>query len=745
MLGSLRTTALATTLALLVAPSGLGQEVPAVPASVGGDACPPAPALCARPRVALVLSGGGALGIAHIGVLKTLEQAGVQPDIVVGTSMGAVVGGLYALGYSPAELEDAVTTLDWPAVFAGKPPRDALSYRRRREEETFPAELAFSVDRKGLRLPRSVVKDQMLNLALRNLVSTPPLTSFDDLSVQFRAVATDIASGEPVVLDSGDLAAAMRASMSAPGVFAPERIGDRVLVDGGLSKNIPIDVARDLGADIIIVATLQGPLRPATELRSAVDVLEQSMTLLVRTNEAAQLALLEEDDIRIAIDYGGLSTTDFDRGRDLIAMGRAAADAELGRIAPYARSGATRRKPETPQVDFIRIENGTTLDDAVIGTRLSQEIGAPLDTEALSRDVETIAALGHFERVSYRLATEGDTVGLVVEGAPRPADVANMRLGLTLDNDFQGAGDYRASLEYRSPPIDRYGSEIRIEAVFGDRFRTSAELFQLFAPDQALFLAPRANIAVRNVPLYRADGFKTGSYRASYAEAQLDVGVQFGGWGEARLGVQRGTGEAELREGSADPPSAPIEIGQLVASAGVDTLDNPYFPSEGVRLSTRWIAGDPALGARSSFQTVEIDTTFVGSRGADALILQAEGGATVTGDLPIESLFRVGGLFSLSGYRSEELTGEAYGVARAIYRRRLNEAEPLFFGVPIYWGGSLEAGAAWADRRDADIDDLALGGSVFLSADTQIGPVYLAYGSSEGGRQSVYLFVGRPF
>lgn len=734
----LRVTAAASAMVTLAAPSILAQETPS-------GRCAPAPAACDHPRVALVLSGGGALGLAHVGVLKTLEEVGVRPDIVVGTSMGAVVGGLYALGYSSNELESAVTTLDWPAIFAGNPPRSALSYRRRREEESFPAELAFSLDRNGLRLPRSVINDQTLNLELRNLAQTPPLPSFDDMPVQFRAVATDIVTGEPVVLDRGDLASALRASMSAPGVFAPERVDNRLLVDGGLSKNIPIDVARDLGADIIIVATLQGALRPAAELRTAVDVLEQSMTLLVRTNEAAQLALLEEGDIRIAIDYGDLSTTDFNRGADLIAKGRAAAEVQRDALAVLARPGTAMESRQTPAINFVRIENGTLLDDAVLGTRISQPIGAPLDTAALTRDVETIAALGHFERVSYRLASEGDQVGLVVEGSAKPEGLANMRLGLTLDNDFQGEGDYRLSLEYRSPPIDRFGSEFRAEAVFGDRFRASAELFQLFGPEQGLFLAPRANFAVRNVPLYRADGFKTGSYRASYAEAQVDVGWQFGGWGEARLGVQRGSGDAELREGSAEPPSAPIEIGQLVASGGIDTLDSPYFPTEGVRLSTRWIMGDPALGASASFQTLEADATVVYSWDANSLILQAEGGGSVQGDLPIESLFRVGGLFSLSGYRSEELTGEVYGVARAIYRQRLNVVEPLFFGVPLYAGGSLELGNAWSERDDSDLKDLALGGSVFLSADTQLGPVYLAYGRSEDDRQSLYLFVGRPF
>lgn len=738
MLATLRATAAISTLGILGTPFSFGQEVT-------GSSCKPAPAPCDRPRVALVLSGGGALGLAHIGVIRTLEDAGVHPNIVVGTSMGAVVGGLYALGYSSLEMEAAVTTLDWPAIFAGTPPRSALSYRRRREEESFPAELAFSLDRNGLRLPRAVINDQNLNLALRNLVQTPPLLSFDDMSVQFRAVATDIVTGEPVVLDRGDLASAMRASMSAPGVFAPERIDNRLLVDGGLSKNIPIDVARDLGADIIIVATLQGPLRAAADLRTAVDVLEQSMTLLVRTNESEQLALLHEGDIRIAIDYGELTTTDFDKGVELIARGQAAADVKRDALALFARSDATPGDRLAPVIDFIRIENGTLLDDAVLGARIRQKIGAPLDSDALTRDVETIAALGHFERVSYRLASEDSQLGLVVEGSAKPEGLANMRLGLTLDNDFQGEGDYRLSLEYRSPPIDRFGSEFRVEAVFGDRFRASAELFQLFGPAQTLFLAPRANFAVRNVPLYQADGFKTGSYRAAYAEAQLDVGWQFGGWGEARLGVQRGSGDAELREGSAQPPSAPIEIGQLVASAGIDTLDSPYFPTDGARLSTRWIMGDPALGASASFQTLEAEATIVHSWDANSLILQAEGGGSVQGDLPIESLFRVGGLFSLSGYRSEELTGEVYGVARAIYRRRLNIVEPLFFGVPLYAGGSLELGNAWADRDDSDPKDLALGGSVFLSADTQLGPVYLAYGRSENDRQSLYLFVGRPF
>ena len=707
--------------------------------------CNPAPAPCNHPRIALVLSGGGALGIAHIGAIRTLERAGVQPDLIVGTSMGAVVGGLYATGYSADQLEQAVLGMDWQQIFSADSPRRSLSYRRRREEESFPAELMFSVDRHGLRLPRAFINDQNLNLALRNMVLNPGRGSFDDMPIPFRAVATDIVTGEPVSLSDGDLAMAMRASMSVPGMLPPGEIDGRLLVDGGLSKNIPIDVAQAMGADIIIVVAMQGRLMTAGELRTGVDLMAQSMTLLVRSNETAQLALLGPDDILIQVDQGALTTGDFSRGTELIAAGTLAADAHFERLQAMTTHHTRLVSRPLPQIDEVIIENTSRLSDSVLMRHVHQTPGETLNVPGLSDDLAGIYGLGAFEWVTYELRETGGNTALVIDAVARPDDVAHLRAGMTLENDFDGNGEYLISLEYRSPPIDRFGSEVRVDAVFGDRFGLTAEVFKLFDTAQHVFVAPRANFVMRNVPRYREDGFRTGSYRANFAEIQLDAGWQFDSPAEIRFGYQRGSGEARLHEGFATPEIIDVDIGQFNLSAGLDTLDSAFFPTQGVRLSSRWSVARRSIGASADFQTLEAHAMQAWSRGSDTLIAQLDAASSLSGTMPIESLFRIGGLFSLSGYKEEELAGESYALGRLVYRRRLNRDNSQAFGVPLYAGASLEAGNVWADPDLASTSDITLAGSVFLAADTVMGPVYLAYGRSDADRQSLYIFVGRPF
>ena len=707
--------------------------------------CNPSPAPCNHRRIALVLSGGGALGIAHIGAIRTLERAGVQPDLIVGTSMGAVVGGLYATGYSADELETAVLGLDWQRIFSGNSPRRSLSYQRRREAENFPSELAFGIGRDGLRLPRAFINDQNLNLALRNLVLNPGRGSFDDMPIPFRAIATDIVTGEPVSLSDGDLAMAMRASMAVPGVLPPGEIEGRLLVDGGLSKNIPVDIAQAMGADIIIVVAVQGRMLSAAELRTGVDLLAQSMTLLVRSNETAQLALLGPQDILIRVDQGDLTTGDFSRGTELIAAGTLAADSVFDRLEPLATNHTPLISPALPRIDQIIVENTSRLSESVLLSHVHQATGEALDVEGLASDLAEIYGLGAFERVSYELRRRGDNTALVIDATAKPGDIANLRAGLTLENDLDGNGEYRIALEYRSLPIDRFGSEVRIGAVFGDRFGLSAEWFKLFDTSQHVFVAPQANFVMRNVPRFRADGFRTGSYRVNLAEFQLDAGWQFDSPAEIRIGYQRGTGEARLQEGFATPQTIDIEIGQVNLSAGLDTLDSAFFPTEGVHLSSRWSVARESLGASADFQTLEAHAMRAWSHGSNTLIAQLDAASSLSGTVPIESLFRIGGLFNLSGYKEDELAGEAYALGRLVYRRRLNRDNSQAFGVPLYAGMSLEGGNVWADPDLASTSDITLAGSLFLAADTVMGPVYLAYGRSDADRHSVYIFVGRPF
>lgn len=262
---------------------------------------PNAPQVSPRPKVALVLSGGGALGIAHVGVIRELERMGIRPDLVVGTSMGAIVGGLYAAGYTGDELEQVVVSIDWPKLFDDTPPRNGLSYRQKHDQANFPTKWRLRVKDGRLALPTGAISDQNLVLKLRELISAKTtVADFDRLHIPFRCVATDIEDGKPVVLKSGDLAAAIRASFSLPGVLPPMQYEDRLLVDGGMAMNIPVEVAHEMGADVLIVVKLSNKLKTQAEIQSAVDVVAQSISLLILKNEETQISKMRAGDVLVA-------------------------------------------------------------------------------------------------------------------------------------------------------------------------------------------------------------------------------------------------------------------------------------------------------------------------------------------------------------------------------------------------------------------------------------------------------------
>lgn len=700
-----------------------------------------------RPKVALVLSGGGALGIAHVGVIQELERMGIKPDLVVGASMGAVVGGLYSAGYRGEELEKIVVGLDWPKLFDDTPPRNGLSFRQKQDQASFPVKARFRVKEGSLSMPSGLVSDQNLLLTLRDLVSAKSnVESFDRLSIPFRCVAADIENGEPVVLRSGDLASAMRASFAVPGVLPPMQYEGKLLVDGGMAMNIPVEIAQQMGADVVIVVRLNNKLKKKDEIKSAVDVLSQSVSLLIFQNEERQVAKMRPQDVLIQVDLAEFGSTSFDRATEMIAPGRAAVGKVRDKLAGVPRTAAmVAEVPASPVIDFVRINNDTKLDDNVIAAKLGVETGKPLNAEQLNRDLTEIYALGAFERVDYSIVKEEGRTGLEVRVAERQGGYNYVRAGLTLETNFDGEAGYALSLDYTRAALDALGAELRVEGVLGDRLRLQAEYFQPLDAQQAWFVLPRIGVEGRDVPVFGTNGFKLGEFRAYYGAAALEVGRQFDDWGELRIGIERGVGRAELDEGFAPLSDVDIDIGQIFASAGLDTLDQPYFSRSGSRARVRWTQALEGLGAGSNYQAIEGRGSHAESFGAHTFVFTVAAGTALQGDPPVEALFRLGGPFSLSGLQRDELSGEAFARAGLIYAVKLNDAEPRFFGVPLYAGGTIEAGNAWADRHVASFNRTTIGGSVFVGADTLLGPAYVGYGQAEGGRESVFLFLGRPF
>ncbi len=703
-----------------------------------------------RPRIGLVLSGGGALGLAHVGVIQELEKQGIRPDIIVGTSMGSIVGGLYASGLDGQALETAVMQMQWGRIFDPSPPRSGLSYRQKEQSTTFPVRASIALKNAALQFPEAAVPDQNLLLELRRLVPVRrSLASFDQLPIPFRAVATNIETGRPAVLEGGELATAMRASMSVPGAFAPILRDGQLLVDGGLADNIPVDVARRMGADIVIVVATQGKLQTKAGIHTAVDVLAQTVTLLILANEREQLASLRPQDVLIPIDAGDLSSADFTKGPQFFEVGRNAARSHAEALSRLPRRTQDTIAPITADaspITKLKIENGSRLSDKVLTQRLTGIVGKPADPQAIADALNTIYALGVFSRVDYGLEPDGAGGStLSVRAAPYKADAGRLRLGLTLASDFKGVSSYAFSADYRTGPLNRTGSEIRALATVGTEAEVGLEYFRPLDVTQNWFTDFGVAFQKRSRGQYSPAGFKLASYDLTQAVAGAYVGYQFGGVGEARIGVERGVGSQDLKIGSAPTPNANFDVGRLTGRLAVDTLDNPFFPTSGVRAAMVWKQGSRALGSDATYQTLELSSLTAVALGNHALMAGLSGGLDLQGTAPVQELFHTGGLFNLSGYHPDEFAGRSYGVARIIYRYRLGQNAAQLFQLPLYAGGSLEVGEVWPRRPGYDLSSLTVSTSVYLAADTILGPLFLAYGRSDTDRQSLYMFFGRPF
>ena len=704
-----------------------------------------------RPKVALVLSGGGALGLSHVGAIQELEAMGIRPDIVVGTSMGAVIGGLYASGLSSAELEEVVNTANWNGVFNPAPERDKLTFRQKQQQVDFPGTASLGVSGAGLLLPTGAISDQALMKELRRVTpSRMAVDNFDALTIPFRAVATDIATGEAVIIGSGELPMAMRASMSVPGVFPAFNLDGKLLVDGGLAANIPVSVAREMGADIVIAVWTPNDLLQQDQISSVVDVLSQTVSLLILANERAEIASMKPEDVLIRVDTGDIGPAAFTRSKELIEAGRASVRAQAEAFSPIAEgrapvSYAGIGDAPAPVISFVRIENTSRLNQSLLETRMATVLGKPADTAEINEALDRIYALGPFERVDYTMTEQDGLTGLIVRAEDSRRNAGRLRLGMIVENDFNTESDVAVSLDYRSAALDAYGSEVRAIATIGDINELGVEYFRLLEPEQSWFAVARAEVENRPVNIYTIRGFKTAGYDLTYGQIGIDAGRQFGNIAEVRVGTEFGTGRAKLNEGAAPVEEVDIDSGRIFASAGLDTLDNPFFPQTGMTAKARWTHGLESLGDNADYQTLSASGLHAFTMGRNTLLTSVSGGVRLTGAPPLDTLYRIGGLFSLSGYRLDELAGENFVAGRLIYRRSLTNTEGSLFGIPLFVGGSLEAGEVWSNPDDFALNDMRFGGSAYDGANTALGPVYLAFGRSEGGRQSAYLVIGRSF
>lgn len=709
-----------------------------------------------RPRVGLVLSGGGARGVAHVGVLQALEDLRVPVDVIAGTSMGAVVGGLYAAGVPAARLEALVQTLDWNAAFRDRSPREDLDFRRKQDDREYLVRLPLGVHGRRLRMPRGLIQGQKLTQVLRReVLAAAAVDDFDRLPIPFRAVATDLESGARVVLDGGDLTAAIRASMSAPGVFAPVEIDGRLLVDGGLVANLPVDVVQALGVDVVIAVDVGFQPVGRRQLNSAVAVSNQMLTIMMGHETGRQRDRLQPRDILITPALGTMSSLDFTQVSQGIGLGKAAVGAQAARLAALAldpedwqRHLAARRAgaQPLPEIRFVRSDAGSERYRERILAELAPAVGQPLDPRALERSLSRLYGDGIFESVDYRIVREGGQQGLEVAARRKSWGPNYVRFGLELQDDFAGANSFNAGLRLLVTEANAYGAEWQTDLRVGGSPRFFTEFYQPLGYTARWFVAPRLLVERRNADLIEG-GTRLASYRIHNQEAGLDLGREFGNWGEVRLGLARGSGRRELRIGDPDngalPAAGDFDRGEVIARFSIDRLDDVYFPRDGGLFTLQWQGARTGLGADADAERASFDWLLARSQERNTWVLWTSAGTLLSGPRDsVQDFWSLGGLFNLSGLPPEAIRGPHFGIARAIWYRRIGSGAG-FLDVPTYAGLSLELGNTWERRSAVDFDTARTNGALFLGFDTLLGPVYLAAGFDESGESSFYLLLGR--
>ncbi|MCD4751337.1 MAG: patatin-like phospholipase family protein [Thermoanaerobaculales bacterium] len=712
---------------------------------------PPAP----PPRIGLVLSGGGARGNAHVGVLKVLEELRIPIDFIAGTSMGAIIGGLYSVGVSPTEMEEILAETDWRELLDDRPPRRHLPFRQKVDDQTYLVPFEAGFNGGSFQIPSGLISGQKLGFALQLMVlQAAGIDDFDRLPIPFRAVATDLENGEMVVLRGGDLGQAMRASMSLPGIFSPIEIDDRLLVDGGLARNLPVDVARDMGADVIIAVDVGQPLPDKDELASIGQVTRQVIGMQIVKNVEEQAL---HADVLIRPELDGFGSFQFEKSSEMVPFGEVAAQSVAADLERYSvseeafqahlRKLRRRRSFSGAKVTSIQLTSSSTADPRFVLLQVTMRPGDSLDFEVIRQDLERLYETGDYERVNFRLNQVDDDFELYIEAIDKSWGPNYLRFGFNLFADFEGESSFDVLASYTMTKLNRMRGEIKLRAQLGENPAIFGEFYQPLSLNQTWFTAASLGLITATEYLPVGGGASV-PYRIDRVEARLDLGLQVGRYAEFRLGLSRGSIAAELRGSvdSGDPVTFPREtesdLGGLRFTAVVDQFDNMNFPHHGYFAVADYFASREDLDADIDYEHLIFFLGGAATRGRHTLLGLSNFYSALGTDSP--EIYSLGGLFNLSGAPQGSITGQYGGNLSLLYLYRLLDL-PMGMGNGLYIGASIEGGNLWHEKNHVNFSDLRYAGAIFIGMDTILGPLYLAQGFSEGGDAALYFFLGRTF
>jgi NTE family protein len=705
-----------------------------------------------RPRIGLALSGGGALGLAEIGVIEWMEDNHIPVDRIAGTSMGSIIAAMYATGMSPAQIQRFAEEVDWDEAFLPEPTYAQLSYRRKQDRRDFLINAPLGL-KHGLSGPNGFNSGLGVGLLLDRIAfPESSVSNFDDLPIPFRCVATDMQSGEAVVLHDGPLAQAVRASMAIPGVFTPVEINGRVLADGGMVENIPVETVRDMNADVVIAVELRLPPGDRTQLETLTGVLTRAVDVMITQNERRSLALAQA---KVSINMTGFSISDYSRTSELIQLGyntAAGQSADLLRYAisdslewqDYLAARAARRKRMPQKVAIIEVTGADSDTDNRLQSRITKALHGSLDLPKLETQLTRIAGEGEFDRLGYEGFTQNGVPALRVTAHEKSYGPPFVDLAVNVDGSGVAAFDFSAGTRVTFMNFAHHGAEWRNDLLFGSSNLAATEFYQPIAQSH-VFVAPYAFASK-----YARNSF-TGLTRVAVfgderAGGGFDLGYDSGRRSEFRLGYEIFEGKLSPLIGAAGLPIVHGSTGEVRARYVWDGQDSPSVPRIGSRVVFTLARVLQSPGLPHPIGQLELQTSnFIPVSEKTSLFLAVSGGTTFRGSAGPFQVFTLGGPFHLGAYLPQEFLGNHYAYSTLGFRRELYRL-PQFVGKKIYWAGWYEAGSAFGTAT-ADPGPVVVRGTFNLGviADTIVGPIALAGSVSPTGQSRANFSIGRLF
>lgn len=725
----------------------------------------------ARPKVGLALGGGGAKGSAHIAVLKVLEENNIPVDYIAGTSIGAIVGGMYATGLTADEVKERMFNTPWDEGYSDRIPRQDLSWRVKKQSDKFNIPIEMGLSKGKITLPSGLLYGQQASQLLREVVGEHPnFETFNNLAIPYRAVATDLVNYKTVVIEQGDLVAAMRASANVPGVLAPVQLDEYLLVDGGITNNLPIDVVRAMGADIIIAVDIGSGLSEVEELNSAFAVLGQLSSFLTSTNSEVQKKLLTDTDILIVPNIEGLSMMDWGGLEEAFNRGMAAANKQVPRLSSLSLDDESyqqhleQRKKRSVQLQVrlnkpvteIRLTNNSAVSDALILEKLQLQAGEAISAVDVNAAMNRLYSINEFQRVDAHTWLQGEEKVLQVVSEEKSWGPNFIQMGIGFEDDIQNTSDLSLVLAYTLRNLTENGGELRLETKLGversfetDFYLPLDELRQFYSSSRYTYDSLEWDLFIENTPVIPVE-------QKTHAIFQ-GLGYNFTQRGYTEVGLTAEAGRFRNKSYFEEDVHYLTYGGYF--DFGFDSLDDINFPTQGTYFTFSMllreenvnedVEDDPGLvwddDEIISF-VVDANWKTAAHFGNHAFVIKASYAEIFTerGD---DSVYftSLGGFLNLSGYHKDALSGNKKLFSAGIYQFDLGRSFLDQTGLPVYLGISLETGGVWQEWQEMDEADLILASSIYLGTKTMLGPIALGYGHTSTDSQAVYFYLGKSF